>query len=182
VSATATRAGRLGPRRAVAALAVFWACSGLCATACSDVRPAATTEDHPPKTAVEDKEKAIVLTPKAAWTIYEKYLGGWRAISAEQRDQIAAELIAEDVRYKTRNHESGGRQTIVGDMETFQSKFPSGHFDIGDVSAHHDVALLTWILVKADGEIFARGHDQLRVRPDGKIAEIVTFAPSVESP
>ena len=71
---------------------------------------------------------------------------------------------------------------MIEDMATFQSKFPGGHFDVGDVSAHHDVALLTWVLIQPDGKEVARGHDQLRVSPEGKIASIVTFAPSVPQP
>ena len=89
---------------------------------------------------------------------------------------IAAEVITEHARYATPRHASGDRATIVDDMRAFQAKFPGGHFDIGDVSAHHDVALLTWVLVQADGTEVARGHDQLRVGADGRIAELITFA------
>ncbi len=41
---------------------------------------------------------------------------------------------------------------MIDDMAEFQKKFPEGHFDLGDVSAYHDVALLTWLLVQADGK------------------------------
>jgi len=41
---------------------------------------------------------------------------------------------------------------------------------------------LTWVLVYADGKVFARGHDQIRVSPEGKIISLITFAPSVEKP
>ena len=67
-------------------------------------------------------------------------------------------------------------------MAAFQQKFPGGRFDVADVSAHHDVALLTWVLVQADGTIFARGHDQIRVSREGKIANLITFPPSVSAP
>ena len=77
---------------------------------------------------------------------------------------------------------SRGRETAIEDMAAFQKSFPGGRFDVGDVSAHHDLALLTWVLVQADGKVFARGHDQIRIAPDGKIASIITFAPSVTSP
>jgi hypothetical protein len=51
-----------------------------------------------------------------------------------------------------------------------------------DVSAHHDVALLTWLLVQADGTVLVKGHDQIRVSPEGKIVNLITFAPSVSKP
>ena len=61
-------------------------------------------------------------------------LEGWKAISAEERNKIAAEVLADDGQYSTRLHESGNRQTVIEDMAAFQTKFPGGHFDIGDVS------------------------------------------------
>lgn len=123
-----------------------------------------------------------MITNQEAWDIYNKYIAGWKAISAEQRMQISTEIIARDVHYSTPRHASGGRDTIIADMATFQDKFPGGHFEIGDVSAHHDVALLTWVLVQGDGIVFAKGHDQIRVSPEGKIVELTTFAPSVARP
>jgi hypothetical protein len=134
------------------------------------------------QTVREPTEKSIMLTNRRAWDVYDKYVEGWRAIPDEQRTKIAAEVIAETASYATPLHAVGGRQTIIEDERAFQKKFPGGHFDIGDVSAHHDVALLTWVLVKADGAIVARGHDQIRVSPDGRIVELITFAPSVTNP
>jgi hypothetical protein len=44
------------------------------------------------------------------------------------------------------------------------------------------VALLTWVLVQADGKVFAQGHDQLTVDRHGKISKITTFGPSAKDP
>lgn len=121
------------------------------------------------------------MTNPQAWSIYATYVSGWNAIPDAQRNQIAGEILAADVHYAT-PRTSGGRAAVIADMAAFQARFPGGHFDIGDVSAHHDVALLTWILVTADGTEVARGHDQLRVSPAGKIVELITFAPSVAKP
>jgi hypothetical protein len=128
------------------------------------------------------KEKAIMLTNQDAWNVYERYVEGWKAISDEQRVKIAAEVIAADVQYSTPRHESGGRATMIEDMAAFQVRLPGGHVDIGDVSAHHDVAILTWVLVQADGTVVAKGHDQIRVSPEGKIVSLITFAPPVAKP
>ena len=122
------------------------------------------------------------LTNDQASKLYEKYLSGWTAIPDDQRTKIATDLIAENVRYSTPRHASAGRATIIEDMAAFQKKYPKGHFDVGDVSAHDDVALLTWVMTLADGKILARGHDHIRVSPEGKIVEVVTYAPSVAKP
>jgi len=143
---------------------------------------ARNAEDRSHDTAHRKDEKANMITNQDAWKIYQKYLTGWKAISDDQRTKLAAEVIADNFQYHTPRHESGGRETVIEDMAAFQNKFPGGHFDVGDVSAHHDVALLTWVLVQADGTVFARGHDQLRVSADGKIVSLITFAPSVSRP
>lgn len=122
------------------------------------------------------------LTNADAWKIYSRYLEGWKAVPADQRKTIAASIVADNAQYSTPRHTTGGRDTMIEDMATFQKKFPGGHFEIGDVSAHDDVALLTWVLIQPDGKEFARGHDQIRVSPDGKIASIITFAPPVLKP
>jgi len=129
-----------------------------------------------------EQEKAKVITNQEASKLYERYLDSWKAISDEQRTKITAEVVAENVQYSSTRHESGRRATMIEDMAEFQKKFPEGHFDLGDVSAHHDVALLTWVLVQADGKVCAKGHDQIRVSPEGKIVSLITFAPSVSKP
>lgn len=123
-----------------------------------------------------------MITNQEAWKLYEVYVGGWKAISEEERAKIADEVLSEHFQYSTPQHELGGRETVIEDMAVFQKNFPGGRFDVGDVSAHHDVALLTWVLVQADGTVFAKGHDQIRVSPEGKIVSLTTFAPPVSKP
>ena len=67
-------------------------------------------------------------------------------------------------------------------MAAFQTKFPGGHFDIGDASGHHEHAPLTWVLVQADGSVFAKGHGQIRVSQEGKIVSLIAFPPSTSNP
>ena len=118
-----------------------------------------------------------------AWKIYEKYLSAWNATSVEQRSSIAGELLREDIEYQTARHDLCiGRAQVIADMATFHERFPGGHFEIGGVSAHHDVALLTWVIIQADGTEFARGGDQIAVDDQGLIRKITTFAPMVTNP
>lgn len=123
------------------------------------------------------------MTNQKAWQLYEHYLSAWHSNSIEERKRIAAEVLAENIEYQTVRHALGtGRAQVIEDMATFHERFPGGHFEIGDVSAHHDVALLTWVIIQADGKEFARGHDQLTIGPDGKISKIITFGPSAKTP
>jgi len=123
------------------------------------------------------------MTNHEAWKLYEKYLSAWNTTSLEKRLTIAAEVLSENLEYMTARHDlSKGRALAIEDMATFHEKFPGGHFEIGDVSAHHNVATLTWIIVQAEGTMFAQGQDQITVDSDGKIAKIITFAPSLKSP
>ena len=123
------------------------------------------------------------MTNQEAWTLYETYLGAWNTTSIEERLKIAIDVLAETIEYQTVRHDRcTGRAQVIADMATFHERFPGGHFEIGDVSSHHDVALLTWVLIQADGTEFARGHDQIAVDRDGRIAKITTFGPSVTKP
>ncbi len=117
-----------------------------------------------------------------AWDIYEKYLEGWKPISKKEREKIASEIMVENVEYTTPRHKTGDRNTVIKDMEAFQARLPGGHVEIRDVSAHHDVALVTWDLIQANGESTAKGHDQLRISNEGKIIGLITFAPPVSKP
>jgi hypothetical protein len=125
----------------------------------------------------------VLLTNREAWKLYEKYLSAWNSTSIEQRLKIANEILSEDIEYQTVRHDlCTGRSQVIEDMATFHERFPGGHFEIGDVSAHHNVALLTWVIIQADGKEFARGHDQLAVDGNGMISKITTFAPSAKNP
>jgi hypothetical protein len=118
-----------------------------------------------------------------AWKLYETYLSAWNTTSVEQRLKISNEVLSENIEYQTVRHDlSTGRALVIEDMAAFHERFPGGHFEIGDVSSHHDVALLTWVIIQADGTEFARGHDQIAIDSDGKIAKIITFAPSAKDP
>jgi SnoaL-like domain len=141
--------------------------------------PHAGSTENAPKT---ERKEVLAMTNEDAWALYEKYLQGWNSTSDDVRRKVAAEVTTDNIQYRTRNHDLGGRTEIVEDMVSFQTRFPGGHFEIGDVSTHHDVALLTWVLVQADGKVFAQGHDQIRVSAEGKISSIITFPPPTTTP
>lgn len=123
------------------------------------------------------------MTNREAWNLYASYLSAWNSTSIEQRLKIAGELLTENIEYQTVRHDLGtGRAQVIDDMATFHERFPGGHFEIGDVSSHHNVALLTWVIIQADGKEFARGHDQITVDGSGKISKIITFGPAAKTP
>jgi hypothetical protein len=123
------------------------------------------------------------MTNHEAWKLYEKYLSAWNTNSIVERLKVANETLSENVEYQTPRHDvCTGRSQVIEDMATFHQRFPGGHFEVGDVSSHHNVALLTWVLVQADGKVFAQGHDQLTVDGNGRISKLTTFAPSVKDP
>jgi hypothetical protein len=129
------------------------------------------------------KTEGSIMTNQEAWKLYEKYLSAWNTTSIEQRLKIANEVLSESIEYHTARHDlSLGRSLVVEDMATFHERFPGGYFEIGDVSSHHNVALLTWVIIQADGKELARGGDQITVGSIGQIAKITTFAPSVKDP
>jgi poly-gamma-glutamate capsule biosynthesis protein CapA/YwtB (metallophosphatase superfamily) len=73
-------------------------------------------------------EAAPEVTNRDAWTLYAKYLEGWNSTSDDVRKKVAAEVTADDIQYRTRNHDLGGRREIIEDMATFQKKISGGAF------------------------------------------------------
>ena len=123
------------------------------------------------------------MNNQEAWTIYTRYLGAWNTTDVAARLQIANDVIADNIEYQTARHDwSIGRSLVIDDMATFHEKFPGAHFEIGGVSTHHDVSLLLWVIIQADGTEFARGGDQITFDVDGKILKIITFAPFATNP
>lgn len=118
------------------------------------------------------------MDSQEARALYERYLSAWNTTDMKKRSEIAAEVLSENIEYLTRNHDlSIGPKLVLEDMATFHQRFPGGHFETGGVSAHHNVALVTWIIIQADGKEAARGPDQITVDSDGKISKITTFPP-----
>ena len=123
------------------------------------------------------------MNNQGAWTIYKRYLSAWNTTDVAARLQIANEVLADNIEYQTPQHDwSTGSSLIIEDMASFHEKFPGGHFEIGGVSTHHNVSLLLWVIIQADGTEIARGGDQITVGHDGKISKIITFAPFAAGP
>jgi hypothetical protein len=129
------------------------------------------------------RKNLMVVTKRQARDLYAKLHTARNSESLDERRRIAAEVLDENIEYQTVRHDTTtGRTLVIEDMATFHERFPGGHFEIGDVSAHHNVALLTWVLIQADGKEFARGGDQITVGDHGKIIKITTFGPSTKTP
>lgn len=122
-----------------------------------------------------------MTTNQQVWKLYAQYADAWKPNSDQQRKKMLADVLDKDFHYQTPEFE-GGLDTLLKDMAEIQKKVPGGYFEMEDVSAHHDVALLTWLLVQADGTGLVKGHDQIRVSPEGKIVNLITFGPSVSKP
>jgi len=120
--------------------------------------------------------------PSKAVEVYKYYATAFSAISDQERRKILDSALETDVVYRIPRIEGTGHQIIIDDIHEFQAKFPGGRFALRSVSEHHDVALMEWQLILADGTQSLRGHDAIRITPEGKIAQIVTFAPSTPEP
>lgn len=121
------------------------------------------------------------MTSQKVWKLYSQYADAWKPNSDQQRTKMLADILDKDFHYLTPEFE-GGIDTLLEDMAGIQKKVPGGYFDVEDVSNHHDVSLFTWLFLQADGTVIARGHDQIRVSPEGKIVSLLTFGPSVTEP
>ena len=120
--------------------------------------------------------------PSKAAQLYKRYATAFSAISDEERRKILNSTVETTVTYRIPRMEGTGHQIILDDIHEFQTKWPGGRFALHSVSEHHDVALMEWQLILADGTASVRGHDAVRITPEGKLAQIITFAPSTPEP
>ncbi|HEY9138094.1 MAG TPA: nuclear transport factor 2 family protein [Terriglobus sp.] len=121
------------------------------------------------------------MTQQQLWNLYETYAEAWKLASREERANALVQLTDDNIQYLTQEF-VGDREAILKDMESFRQKFPGSYFAVDDMASHHDVALFTWALVLPDGTIPTKGHDALRISPEGKIASITTFPPPTPKP
>jgi hypothetical protein len=121
--------------------------------------------------------------PSKAVELYKHYATAFSAISDQERRRILDSVLETNVIYRNPRMEGRGPQIIIDNInDYFQAKFPGGQFVLHSFSEHHDVALMEWQLILADGTLGVRGHDTIRVTPEGTFAQIVTFAPPTLEP
>lgn len=112
--------------------------------------------------------------------LYQQYVKAWAPITAEERSNILESVLEKDIHYRIPRMEGTGHSIVIEDINDFQTKYPGGKFSLYSVSGHHDVALMEWQLILPDGTPSVRGHDAVRVTPEGKLGQIITFAPSTQ--
>ena len=120
--------------------------------------------------------------PSKAVELYKHYVTAFAAISDQERLKILDSVLDMEIIYRNPRMEGTGHQILIDDIHDFQARFPGGQFALHSVSEHHDVALMEWQLILADGKPGVRGHDAVRVTSEGKFGHIVTFAPSTFAP
>jgi hypothetical protein len=117
------------------------------------------------------------MTNLQALNVYKTYVEAWKPISDAQRKSILSGVFDERVEYLVPEY-VGGTKAAIEDMERFQKQYPGAHFDIENVSTHHEVALFKWVRILPDGKVTVKGHDCIRFSPAGKIASLLTFGPA----
>jgi len=120
--------------------------------------------------------------PSKAVELYKHYVTAFAAIPDQERRKILDAVLDTEIIYRNPRMEGTGHQILIDDINDFQSRFPGGRFVLYSVSEHHDVALMEWQLIGADGVPGVRGHDAIRLTPTGKFGQIITFAPSTPEP
>jgi hypothetical protein len=121
--------------------------------------------------------RRTTMTNLEALNVYQSYVEAWKPIPDAQRKNILSEVFDENVEYLVPEY-LGGASAAIEDMERFQKQYPGAHFDIENVSTHHEVALFKWVLILPDGKVTVKGHDCIRFSPAGKIVSLLTFGPA----
>lgn len=128
---------------------------------------------HKPPSIKENKNMSSTTVD-----LYKRYAEAWSAIPDLERRSIVDAVLDTGIIYRIPEMEGTGHACVINDMNGFQAKFPGGKFALHSFSEHHDVALMEWRLILPDGTPSMLGHDAIRVTREGKLGQIITFAPS----
>src|ERR1700761_4264208 len=109
---------------------------------------------------------------------YRQYVEAWAAISDQERRAILNSVLATDIHYRIPRMEGTGHSIVIENMNGVQERWPGGKLALRSVSEHHDVALMEWQLILPDGTPAVVGHDFIAITSEGKVGQIITFAPS----
>ncbi len=107
--------------------------------------------------------------------IWERYASAWAAKDNVERRHILEGVIEPEFGYSDPRITCHGRDEMAGNLDAFQQRQPGGCFVLRDILGHHDFAMVSWQLIKADGEAATIGYDFVRFADGGHIAQITGF-------
>ncbi|MGJ4952517.1 nuclear transport factor 2 family protein [Bradyrhizobium sp. HKCCYLS20291] len=77
--------------------------------------------------------------------------------------------------YADPNIETAGYGELSAYMTEFQKTFAGGRFETSAFEVHHGQCLAHWNLVRADGDVVAKGASYGRFGADGRLVQMVGF-------
>jgi hypothetical protein len=109
---------------------------------------------------------------RAKWELYAK---AWSAQNDADRNRILNEVLSADFTYLDPRISCRTHAEVAANVKAFQERQPGGSFALRDILTHHDVAMVNWQLIQADGAATNRGYDIVRFTDAGQFAGITAF-------
>lgn len=106
---------------------------------------------------------------------WERYASAWATVDNAERRRILDSVLAPAFVYSDPRITCRGPEEMAGNLDAFQQRQPGGSFVVRGILTHHDFAMLTWQLIKGDGEAATLGYDFIRFADEGRIAQITGF-------
>jgi hypothetical protein len=104
------------------------------------------------------------------------YCAAWNETDPARRDQMLAQVWADDATYMDPTVHLVGRQALVAHIDTVLARYPGSTLEMTSaLDVHHTVARFAWKKVLADGTALPEGIDFAEVGHDGKLIRIVGF-------
>ncbi|MDQ2878044.1 MAG: nuclear transport factor 2 family protein [Pseudomonadota bacterium] len=109
-------------------------------------------------------------------TIADRYLAVWNEADQSARHAALAEQWAPDARYIDPLMSGSGPGSIATMIEAARAQFPGHAFALsGKPDGYGNYVRFSWTLAPDGGAPIGGGTDIVRLRDDGRIAEVVGF-------
>jgi len=142
-----------------------------------DVDSAAVRDAHAPGWRHQLARFADVVCEDAfagAGDAVAAWFASWNEPDGERRRAALARAVSDDVRFRDAHGDVYGLDELVGHVAAVHRFAPGLALEPrGTLRRAHDVGIIDWAAVTADGKTAMTGSNVMRFAPDGRIVDVV---------
>lgn len=115
------------------------------------------------------------MNNEARLKTWNTYQSAWRSIGDDERRELLAQSVADDVVYTDPGSQVHGVDALAARIAHSQQTYPGAHFKNDSFLEHHDQGLFQWTMFGADDAVIARGASYGRFGDDGRLVQATGF-------
>lgn len=108
-------------------------------------------------------------------TVWETYVGCWKAETAAEKRAAFASCLARACVYTDPLMQTNGWDELLAYMLSFREQVPGGHFVTEYFLAHHGRSIARWKMLNAYGQPIGEGTSYGEYDEQGRLAAMTGF-------